>query len=126
MGQEAQVVQTAYEAFGRGDIPAVLDTFSEDIEWNVPAALPHGMQVTGRDGAGSFFAGIPEHWDGFDVQIEEIVDGGNRVIGIGRASGTLKGVGEASYGFTHVFDVENGEVVRFREYVDPDESLRGA
>ena len=28
----SDVVQQAYEAFGRGDIPAVLDTLTDDVE----------------------------------------------------------------------------------------------
>jgi uncharacterized protein len=27
------VVQQGYEAFGRGDIPAVLDLLTDDVEW---------------------------------------------------------------------------------------------
>jgi ketosteroid isomerase-like protein len=45
--------------------------------------------------------------------------------GVGRASGTLNDGRSASYGFAHVFTMDDGRIVRFREYVDPDEALRG-
>ena len=34
------LVEGAYEAFGRGDIPAVLGILSDDVEWDVPDVLP--------------------------------------------------------------------------------------
>ena len=55
-----------------------------------------------------------------------MVDGGENVVGVGRARGNLKGTGEAGCGFTHVFTIQDGQVVRFRQYVDPDATLRGA
>lgn len=124
MAAGAQVVEEAYGAFGRGDIPGLLELLSEQIDWNVPEAVPHGGHFEGREGVGGFFQGLGERWEDFDVQIDEVIDGGDTVVGEGRARGNLKGTGEASYGFTHVFTVEDGQVVRFREYVDPDATLR--
>ena len=126
MAAGAQVVEEAYEAFGRGDIPGVLEKFDENIDWNVPEAVPHGGHFEGRDAVGGFFQGLGERWEDFGIDIEEVIDGGDEVVGIGRAHGNLKGTGEAAYGFTHVFTVQDGQVVRFREYVDPDATLRSA
>lgn len=33
MGKKAEVVRGIYDAFGRGDVPAVLGAFAPDIEW---------------------------------------------------------------------------------------------
>jgi ketosteroid isomerase-like protein len=46
------------------------------------------------------------------------VDGDERVAGVGVARGTLREGGSIEYGFVHVFDVSDGTVTRFREYVD--------
>jgi ketosteroid isomerase-like protein len=35
--QNIDIVKTAYEAFGRGDIPGVVATFDPNIEWVAPA-----------------------------------------------------------------------------------------
>jgi ketosteroid isomerase-like protein len=126
MAAGADVVQNAYGAFGRGDIPAVLELLDEGVDWNVPEAVPHGGHFEGREAVGGFFQGLGDRWEDFGIDIEEVVDGGDEVVGIGRAHGNLKGTGEATYGFTHVFTVQDGHVVRFREYVDPDATLRSA
>ncbi len=127
MGDELQVVQGAYEAFGRGDIPAVLEVLDEDVDWSSPEVLPHGGDFRGRDEVGRFFQGLGEKWeDDFAVEVEDSVDGGDHVVMLGRASGTLRDGGtRADFGFAHVFDVRDGKVARFREFVDPDATLRG-
>jgi uncharacterized protein len=123
MGQAADVVRSAYDAFGRGDIPAVLEVLSDEVEWTVPKTVPHGGSFQGRDGVGRFFQGLGERWDGLAIDVEAIAQDGDLAIGLGRGQGELRGAGERSYGFTHVFTVRDGEVVRFREYVDLDAPL---
>src|SRR4051794_1981806 len=38
--QNLDTVRGAYEAFGRGDVPGVLETLADDIAWEVPPPLP--------------------------------------------------------------------------------------
>ena len=40
MGEAADVVRQAYEAFERGDIPAVIESLSDDVTWEVAEVLP--------------------------------------------------------------------------------------
>jgi uncharacterized protein len=126
MTDGVQIVQQAYEAFGRGDISGVLGVLADDVDWSVTEAIPHGGRFHGRDEVGRFFRGIGENWEeGFSVEVDETVDGGDQVVTLGRASGTLRGGGgDASYGFAHVFTVRDGQITRFREYADPDATLR--
>ena len=49
------LLQKTYDAFGRGDIPAVMATFAEDITWHSPAILPQGGDEKGHEGVGKFF-----------------------------------------------------------------------
>ena len=44
------VVQGAWDAFGRGDIDAVLDAISPSAETRVPESLPWGGTYAGPDG----------------------------------------------------------------------------
>ena len=126
MAAGAEVIQEAYDAFGRGDIPAVLGMLDENVDWRSPEVLPQGGSFNGREAVGGFFAGIGEHWDDFQVDFNQVIDGGDTVVGVGETRGDLKGTGQAAYGFTHVFTVQDGRIVRFREYVDPDATLRSA
>ena len=60
MGENDNIktIQSTYEAFGRGDIGAILDNCTDDVDWasdtNSTAAPWYGVR-TGRDGVTSFF-----------------------------------------------------------------------
>jgi ketosteroid isomerase-like protein len=55
-------VQEIYEAFGRGDIPAILERMTEDVEWEATRSsaqdegVPWLLRRSGRDGVAEFFA----------------------------------------------------------------------
>ena len=123
MSDNAQVVTQAYEAFSRGDIPALLEMMGDDVSWEVTEILPQGGSFAGRDGVGEFFAGVAREWPELEVEIEDMVASGDHVVGVGRAKGQLADGRESGYGFTHVFTLADGKVVRFREYVAVDETL---
>jgi uncharacterized protein len=112
-----EVVRGAYEAFGRQDIPAVLSIMRDDIEWHVPTVVPQGMDVEGTGGVGKFFQGLAEHWQDLQVDVEGFLTSEDQVAAIVSVKGKLGGV-ERSYGAVHLWTLESGKAVRFREYVD--------
>jgi ketosteroid isomerase-like protein len=112
------LIQRTYEAFGRGDIPAVMGTFAEDISWNVPTVVPHGGRAKGRDEVGRFFERLGSMWEDFGLDLEDFVASGDRVCVIGRAQGRFNGT-QTGYGFVHCWTVQDGVCTDFDEYVDP-------
>lgn len=117
---DADLIRRTYDAFARGDIPAVIANMADDVELNVPDVLPHGAYVRGHEGVGGFFAGLAERWSDFVVEVDDIFDSGAAVYGRGRANGKLDGT-PTGYGFVHVFTVREGKVARLDEYVAPPE-----
>ena len=117
-------IASAYEAFGKGDIAAVLGLLSDDVQWSSPLTLPHGGQFKGRDGVGGFFKGIGELWTSLHLDVHGVTAlSADTVVGVLTASGELRSGGPASYGAAHVFRLANGQVLSFREYVDLDKAL---
>lgn len=119
-----ELVQGAYEAFGRGDIPGVLGILSDDVKWSVPEFLPQGMRVQGRDAVVGFFENLGSTWENLNVDVDDFVASGDRVCAIGNVSGTTGG-SEVTYGFVHAWTVRDGAAARFDEYVDPPPELLG-
>jgi ketosteroid isomerase-like protein len=117
-----ELLRTTYEAFGRGDMTAVMAAFAEDIEWNAPDVLPHGGKARGRDEVAGFFGRLASTWEDFGLEIEALFGSGDRVCAAGRAGGTLNGV-QTGYGFVHLWTVADGVCRRFDEFVDPDPEL---
>jgi uncharacterized protein len=124
MGPSAAVIQSAYDAFGRGDIAAVLELLDDDVEWTSPATLPQGGQFRGKGGVGEFFQRVGGAWTALSLGVESISEADNGlVIGIVQASGTRQDGTPGGYGATHVFTVRDGKIVRYREYSDLDVSI---
>ncbi len=124
MGVGVELIKQTYEAFGRGDIPAVLDNVAEDVQWSAPGTLPQGGQFQGRSGVREFFQGLGGAWQSLALYVETVSEAGeDLVVGIVRADGTLYDGSSNSYGAVHVFTVRAGKIVHFREYTDLDVPL---
>jgi ketosteroid isomerase-like protein len=109
--------RSAYEAFGRGDLVALQDSFAEDGVWVTSDELPLGGEVHGRDQILANFAQIPNNWTSFSVEPEEFIDAGDYVVIRGtQRAGNDKGSFEAP--FAHLMKFEDGKVVRGEFYAD--------
>jgi uncharacterized protein len=119
MGANATQVQQAYDAFAKGDIAAVIAMLDENVEWTSPRSLPHGGEFSGPAQVGKFFEGIGAAWDALPLEIASVDEvGNNRVLGVLRANGVRKGGKAQVYGAVHIFELENGKITRFREWID--------
>ena len=125
MATNTELVQGAYEAFGRGDIPAVLGMLAEDVVWSSPKTLVHGGSFKGTGEVTQFFQGLGGAWDGLSLDIEGVTPlGDDQVVGVTRATGTRRSTGSAEgYGAVHVFTLKAGKIAGFHEYVDIDQPI---
>jgi ketosteroid isomerase-like protein len=59
--QNIETARQMYEALGRGDLPAILDRVTDDVDWSTDAAIPSAPWYGPRrakDGVASFFEAI--------------------------------------------------------------------
>src|SRR5438270_910918 len=56
--QRVELVKDVYGAFARGDVPAVLGAFADDIEWYEAEGMPYGGLRVAACAAGSLPAGM--------------------------------------------------------------------
>lgn len=125
--QNVAVIQGAYEAFARGDVAAVLAAMDPAIVWNEAENFPYadrnpyiGLAAVG-DG---LFRRIAEDWDHFEVAVEEILDGGDRVVALGRYRSAHKTTGaRLNAQFAHVWWLRGGKIIRFQQYADTAQTL---
>ena len=124
MGSNADVINQAYDAFGTGDIPGLLELVDDSVDWTSPATLPHGGHFSGKAGVLEFFQGIGGTWESLTIDVEGVAEAeDNLVLAVVRGSGELRNGGSRSYGAAHAFTVSNGKITRFREYLDLDAAL---
>ena len=121
MGTNATLIEGAYAAFARGDVPAIVDLVDDAVEWTSPRTLPQGGTFRGKAGVGEFFQAVGGGWNDLAVKVESLGEAGtDEVVTVVTASGTLRSGGAGSYGASHVFSIRDGKIIRFREYTDLD------
>lgn len=117
-----QLVRGLYDDFSSGNIPGALARMSPDIVWNEANNFPYadGNPYIGPDAVlQGVFARIGAEWDGFTVEIDEILDAGDTIVGLGRYRGVCKATGrEQDTQIAHVFRVRNGKIVAFQQHAD--------
>jgi uncharacterized protein len=115
-----EIVKGAYEAFGRGDVEAVLGAMSEDVEWNEAEGMPYGGRHIGRQAVaervfGPIVADIPN----LSVTPEEMYASGDTVVVVTRYAGTGAATGvQLDLPVVHIWDIRDGQLARFRQFAD--------
>jgi ketosteroid isomerase-like protein len=121
MGEQGvELIKGLYGAFAQGDVPAVLGAFSADIEWYEAEGMPYGGLHRGPEAvAQKVFGPLAEDVEGFAVTPEELIASGDTVAAVVRYTGTGKETGKAlDLPVVHVWDVQDGKIARFRQFID--------
>jgi ketosteroid isomerase-like protein len=116
--QNITVVKEIYDAVARGDVDAILDRVTDDVDWAAEAAgnaAPWYGQRTGKDGAASFFGDLaqsieitefaPHSFAAGDDDVHLLVDWSFRSIATGR---------DAAMTMHHYWRLRGGKVDHFR------------
>ncbi len=108
-------------AFERDDLDAVLADMHPEIEWHQAQGLPHGGLYRGLDEVRrNIFEPLDESWwSEFSATPEQFLDAGSEIVVLGRYRGVGKETAKVlDVPFVHVWTVENGKAVRFRQFLD--------
>ena len=120
--ENVSIVRGIYNAFATGDVGAVVDAMSPDIEWNEAENFPYSDRnpYHGPDAIlNGVFARIGDDWDGFAVEPREFLDAGDVVVMTGRYTGTFKATGRPiNAQVAHFWTLEGGKAVQFQQLVD--------
>ena len=118
--QNVEVVKGVYAAFARGDVPAVLEAFSDDLEWFEAEGMPYGGLYRSGDAVlQNVFGPIAADVEGFAVTPEEYIGSDATVAAIVRYTGTGKATGKTlDEPAVHVWEIRDGKLARFRQFID--------
>ena len=115
------IVQHVYEFFRGGDIKALLNLLSDDVEWQLPEIenVPFAGKRRGQEQMGQFFASLVDTQEVQHFEPREFIAHGDKVVALGHYAWRVKSTGREFGGdFAHVFTMCNGKVKRFHEYMD--------
>ena len=90
-----QIIENAYKSFETGDIPALLGTFDENIEWTEAEGFPYGGTYTGANAIlENVFMKLGTEWENFAAVPDEILDAGDNIVALGNYSGKYNASGQ--------------------------------
>ncbi len=111
-----EAVQETYEAVGRGDISALLDLLTNDVEWTFqgPSVIPFAGTRRGREGVAEFFSLISANLEFEQFEPREFVAQGDAVVVLGFERSRIKLTGRTfEQEWAHVYKLRDGKVAEF-------------
>lgn len=116
------VVEGLYRAFAAGDGAAIGAALSRDLVWMEAEGGPYADNNP-YTGPGAVFEGvfgrIGQQWQGFAATPVTVLASGDRVVALGRYTGTNNATGATlDAQFAHVFTLADGKIVAFQQYTD--------
>jgi uncharacterized protein len=118
------IVGQLYAAFGRGDIPGLLELVDPDVDWSLQVDAP-GADLVPMFRNGRGHAAVVEYFGGVaDLEVHSFVPGAfysaaDTVVVEVRIDFTHRGTGKrGTFDELHHWIVRDGRVVRYRPFVD--------
>ena len=115
-----EIIENLYRSFAAGDVPAVLNSFAEDIEWTEAEGFPYGgVYRGGGEILENVFMKIATEWEGFSVVPDEFLDAGDAIVALGHYSGKYNQTGKSMrVPFAHVWQLRDAKIAKFVQYTD--------
>lgn len=120
---KVEMVKTTYQKFREGDIEGVLAKFDPNIEWHECNGFPfiegNGVFTGPAAVAENVFSMIPEYYEAFDIEVDTLMECGDRVVMKGYYVGTWKETGKKfKANAVHIWAVKNDKFSHFFQAVD--------
>jgi ketosteroid isomerase-like protein len=123
-----ETVQRSYEAFGRGDIDAILEICAEDVRWeHHPTGntaqdqdVPYMRSRSGRDVVAGFFRDMEEDFEMHSFNPRSFLAGDGLVAAVVEFELTVKATGKRIHDEEiHLYEFgPDGKVTAFRHFLD--------
>jgi ketosteroid isomerase-like protein len=113
------VIESAYAAFGKGDLEAVLGYFSDSAEIVAPESVPWGGEYEGPEGMRTYLAKLLEHFTDFkSTPVKVLGADDNHVIVVARNSGKTKSGNRIENEVVWIFQLRDGAVTSAHAFSD--------
>jgi uncharacterized protein len=119
MGAALDVVQRAYAAFGRRDIPTLVNMIADEVDWEciAPATLPYAGRRRNPGQVAKFFEALPQADDIHVFEPREFIEAGENVTVLGWEKTTAVDTQKLfETEWVHVFTVKGDKITRWRGF----------
>jgi len=113
------VVQGAWDAFGRGDIDAVLEAIAPSAETRLPESLPWGGTYAGPDGFRDFLTKLGDSWDQFSATPQKVLGADdNHVVVLAKTKGRTKAGATIEGETIWIYQLRDGKIADAESFGD--------
>jgi uncharacterized protein len=120
--ENTRLAQSAYEAFGRGDMAALAEVMADDIEWvnpGDPAVDPNAGTFKGKEAVLGWFGGFASTLDFTTFEPREFIAQNDKVVSLVYAEATARNTGRGFVNHeAHVWTFRDGKIARLQIYLD--------
>lgn len=125
MSQNADYVRRFVDSWNRGELEPFLHDAAPDFEWVPAREHPDAITNRGVDATAEYLGDWLEMMPDLKVEIEELVEAGDRVLAVMRMTGTGAGSGAVTeVRIATISTFRDGTPVRTEEFLDPEEARR--
>ena len=120
MSTSVATIRSLYDAFARGDVPAVIAALDAEVEWIEAEGGPYGGRFVGPQAVlDNVFTKLGNEWKDYTASADEFIADGETVVVLGEYSGTYKVTRKPFKApFAHVWRLKDNKVARFQQYTD--------
>ena len=120
------VIQTMWDAFGRGDIEKATSVADPSAQFAAPETLPWGGTYHGPEGWADLLVSVVGNFDKFEAKPEKVLGADDdHVVVVARMTGRTKSGQDVEHNVVWVYKMRNGQVMRGDVFTDT-ASLRDA
>ncbi|HDR4726665.1 nuclear transport factor 2 family protein [Bacillus cereus group sp. Sample62] len=117
-----EIIRSTYEGSASSNAKHLVEALAEKVEWTEAEGFPYGGTYIGVEAImENVFNRLGSEWDDYkaSVNMYHEVNGKDVIIAEGVYSGVYKETGKSFEAeFVHVWQLENGKIVKFKQYVD--------
>jgi len=120
MTANIDIVRAHYAASAQGNLREMMVNVSPQVHWTEMAGFPcAGTWVGPQAVVDNVFAVLGRDWIGYRFELQNLIDGGDQVVGVGTYHGTHRATGkEMQARVAHVWKLQDGKIVAFEQFTD--------
>ena len=120
MTSNREIVAAHYAASARNDVQAMMADVAPSVRWTEMAGFPcAGTWIGPQEVVRNVFEVLGRDWLGYRFELESLVDGGERIVGIGTYRATHRQSGKPlAARVAHVWTLQDGLITGFEQFTD--------
>jgi ketosteroid isomerase-like protein len=117
-----QLVESIFDAFGRGDIPYILDQLTDDVRFQarLDPIVPWSGEYTGKSSVVNYFQALGGAVEVGEHPVNQLVAQDDTVVAIGDVNFRVRETGNhGSSSWIYVWKVRDGQIYDYEQFNDP-------